>query len=241
MGNIQWWRSWHDAPMDHKWSVIAARSCVKAGIVSAIAWALMDYASQANPRGSVKGFDTEMYSVFSGFEEVEIVAVIQAMTDKGIIDEDGNLTNWKKRQPDREDDSSERVARFREMKRNVTQCNAEKRLRERVDKDKDTDKERDGSTPLTDSEAVQQAIEEITGLPGGNVSSIKAIDEIVGMQPIYADIQVGYQWLCDNGKTMKYYSQLVGPTRTAQSKRIQKANENKGKRETADVSGYTRA
>lgn len=95
MSNLSWWRSWHGAPTDHKWPVIAARSGVKVGIVSAIAWALLDYASQQEDRGSVVGFDPEEYAVYSGFSEDEIRAVIQAMTDKGII-VDGRLTNWEK-------------------------------------------------------------------------------------------------------------------------------------------------
>jgi hypothetical protein len=124
MTSLSWWRSWHGAPMDNKWPVIAARSGVKVGIVSAVAWALFDYASQHKNRGSVDGFDTEVYSVYSGFSEVEVAAVIQAMTDKGIII-DGMLANWEKRQPKREDDSKERVAKFRAKKKDVTQCNAE--------------------------------------------------------------------------------------------------------------------
>jgi len=95
MANFLWWRSWHDAPMDKKWPVIATRSGVKTGIVSAIAWALMDYASQQPERGTVEGFDTEVYAVYSGFDEVEITAVISAMNDKSII-KDGKLVNWEK-------------------------------------------------------------------------------------------------------------------------------------------------
>lgn len=93
MSSLSWWRSWHGAPTDHKWPVIAARSGVKVGIVSAIAWALFDYASQHAERGTVDGFDTEEYAVYSGFSEDEIKAVIKAMTDKGIIT-GGKLTNW---------------------------------------------------------------------------------------------------------------------------------------------------
>jgi hypothetical protein len=124
MNAFLWWRSWHGAPMDPKWSVIAVRSGIKVGIVSAIAWALMDYASQHKDRGSVDGFDTETYAVYSGFDQAEIAAVIKAMTEKGII-VDGHMANWKKRQPEREDYSTPRVIKFRELKRTETQCNAE--------------------------------------------------------------------------------------------------------------------
>lgn len=135
MSSISWWRSWHGAPTDHKWQVISARSGVKVGIVSAIAWALIDYASQQPERGSVEGFDVEEYSVYSGFDETEVMAVITAMTDKGIIT-DGKLKNWEKRQPKREDDSTPRVREWRASKRNVTQGNA-------PDKDKEEESDQD--------------------------------------------------------------------------------------------------
>lgn len=114
MSGISWWRSWHGAPMDHKWAVISARSGVKPGIVSAIAWALLDYASQQDDRGSIEGFDVEEYAVFSGFSESEVLAVISAMTDKGIIHE-GRFANWEERQPEYED-GIERVRRWRKRK-----------------------------------------------------------------------------------------------------------------------------
>lgn len=215
MSTIQWWRSWHGAPMDNKWPVIAIRSGVKVGIVSAIAWALMDYASQHKERGSIEGFDTEVYAVFSGFSEDEIKAVIKAMEDKGIIC-DNHLTNWEKRQPQREDDSAGRVTQWREMKRNVTQGNAEISSEERRG-DSDTDKEERSVPPAFEN--IKSHIEQLTGLPA-MPQSVKAIDEIVSMGAIPDDIDAGYAWLKDVGKAMKYYGQLVGPTRTAMGRRI---------------------
>lgn len=111
-----WFRSWHGAPTDNKWLVIAAKAKVTPGIVSAVAWALFDHASQADERGDVTDFDTETYAVFSGFDECQVQAVIAAMHTKGVIDEDGRLHAWDKRQPKREDDSAERVRRHRERK-----------------------------------------------------------------------------------------------------------------------------
>jgi len=155
-----WFRSWHGAPTDNKWLVIAAKAKVKPGVVSAVAWALFDHASQADERGSVKEFDTETYAVFSGFGENEVQAVIAAMLSKGVIDENGRLHAWDKRQPKREDDSAERVRRHRENKKagdagsngsndgndsadGVTQCNARKRTETHVthtEPDTETDK-----------------------------------------------------------------------------------------------------
>lgn len=96
MAITSWFRSWHGAPTDNKWLVIARKANVAPGIVSAVAWALLDYASQAEDRGSVKGFDVETYAVFSGFDEGDIASVIAAMHDKNVIDQNERLTEWMK-------------------------------------------------------------------------------------------------------------------------------------------------
>ena len=114
--HAQWFRSWHGAPTDPKWIMIAARANTNAGIVSALYWALLDHASQAEPRGSVASFDVETYAAFSGFSAELIQSVMRAMQDKGIVD-DGQLSSWNKRQPKREDSSRERTRHWRERQR----------------------------------------------------------------------------------------------------------------------------
>lgn len=123
-----WWRSWHGAPTDSKWLAIAQRTQTNAGMVSALAWALMDHASQSDPRGDVSTFDVEAYAAFSGFDLDKLLRIMEALTDKNII-KDNTLTAWEKRQPKREDGSAERAKHWRERKR--TQPNANDR---RVDK-----------------------------------------------------------------------------------------------------------
>lgn len=124
-----WWRSWHGAPTDPKWLAIARRAGVAPGIVSAVAWALFDYASQNVTRGNACNFDVEAYSAFSGFDLLDIQKVVNAMGDYGLI-QDGHLTAWERRQPKREDNSTDRVRAYRERqssnatKRNETQCDA---------------------------------------------------------------------------------------------------------------------
>ena len=123
----QWFRSWHGAPTDPKWLAIARRSNVAPGMISAIFWALLDYASQNNVRGSVEGFDVETYALWAGWDEAQVAASIEAMRAKGVIDENNMLTAWEKRQPKRNDDSAERVRKYRERnagKVDVTQSNA---------------------------------------------------------------------------------------------------------------------
>lgn len=100
-----WFRSWHGAPTDPKWMAIAKRAEVSPGIVSAVVWALLDHASQAEPRGSVSGFDCEVYASFSGFEEDQVRAVYAALEAKSVIVE-GRLAQWGKRQRRREDEGA---------------------------------------------------------------------------------------------------------------------------------------
>jgi len=147
-----WFRSWHGAPTDPKWLGIARRAGIAPGIAVAIAWALMDRASQSEDRGSIHGFDAEGLAYFFGCEPDQVDAVVAAMTDKGMISE-GRFTSWEKRQPKREDDSAKRVREHRERnrqqeKRDVTHCNAP---------DTDTDTEVVGADAPTSPEPEKSA------------------------------------------------------------------------------------
>ena len=113
---FEWFRSWHGAPTDSKFRVIAKRAGVAPGVVSAVYWALLDYASQNEPRGSVEGFDVETYAEWAGWEESDVLAILDAFTGKQAII-DGRIAAWEKRQPKKEDDSTERVRAFRERQR----------------------------------------------------------------------------------------------------------------------------
>jgi hypothetical protein len=121
-----WWRSWHGAPLDPKWGVVAAAVGCKPAEVAALVWALLDFASQASPRGSIAGFNLRVYAYASGTPADVAQRIIFELgeQDLGVIDGEA-FSNWIKRQPKREDDSVERVRRHRNgTKRDVTQRNA---------------------------------------------------------------------------------------------------------------------
>ena len=230
MAAFSWVRSWHGAPTDNKYLVIAARAKVKTGVVSAVMWALLDYASQHEVRGTVEGFDTETYAAFSGFDEVEIIAIIEAMTAKNII-KDGRLTNWEKRQPKREDDSTARVTKFREMKRSVTQGNAPEKRRE--DKDKE---EVGGASPPNDDipdtpyKDLEVAFVGATGMTipvGGGSATGKWIESLRKMKSAGAtpdDIHQVIQELADKNYTILGPSSIVKGVQNVLTKRHVKNN-----------------
>lgn len=220
MTAFNWWRSWHGAPMDDKWPVIAQKADVKTGLVAALAWALMDYASQQESRGSIEGFDTEAYSVYTGFPEDEIVKAIQAMSEiKRPVVVNNLLINWGKRQPKREDPTvNERSRRHRDMQHKATQSNTES--------EDETLHSLSLSLSLSEREDVlRDWLIEVTGLDQGGPASAKVVKELIEMNPILEDIQAGYDWFMSQpGKALKYWGQIVGPTRTAQSMRVGKSN-----------------
>jgi hypothetical protein len=163
-----WFRSWHGAPTDNKWLVVARRAGVAPGIVSAVVWALLDYASQNEDRGNVAGFDIETYAAFSGFDEADVERVIEAIRDK-LTDSDGNLWAWDRRQPKREDDSSSRVRAFRERtKRDVTQCNAPEEIRE------DTES-KEASASLVDADE-RATLPHIPGRSENFIADVEAVE-----------------------------------------------------------------
>lgn len=126
---MDWFRSYHGAPTDAKYLMLAKRAEVAPFEVAFVWWAFMDYASQNLPRGSIAGFDAEALSCFSGLEEEKIHLIKAVCREKGMIDAEGVLTAWQRRQPRREDDSSKRVKALRERQKvqddSVTQCNAD--------------------------------------------------------------------------------------------------------------------
>lgn len=111
-----WFRSWHGAPMDPKWLTIAHKASVSPALVATIAWALFDTASQAEDRGSVVGFDVDTFCIFFQVEERDVLSALRVMEARKFI-VGGRLANWEKRQPVREDNSTDRVRSFRERER----------------------------------------------------------------------------------------------------------------------------
>lgn len=131
-----WVRLWHDMPTDPKWRTIARKSNQRIGDVIAVFNFLMVNASaNAMQRGTLSGFEIEDVASALELQESDVEAIISSMQGKVL---DGyTLTGWDRRQPKREDNSTERSRALREKRkllrgtaggnktqRNATQCNA---------------------------------------------------------------------------------------------------------------------
>lgn len=115
---MDWWRSWHGAPTDSKWILFADQAGCSPAIAAAIAWALFDSASQCVTRGHVRDFSARAYAAWARIDVDTVLKVVSAMENEDMI-VGGFLSSWSKRQPEREDDSSDRTAAYRERKRLV--------------------------------------------------------------------------------------------------------------------------
>lgn len=160
-----WFRWWHGTVTDPKFMWVSRRAGRPLSEVIAVWAALLETASNAETRGNVSCFDSVSFDCFMGFEDGICDWIIATMTDKGMVDEDGNLTGWERRQPKREDQASaesraksstERVREYRErmkQKRNETSETATKRSETqetaRVDKSREEKEENHTAAAVT--------------------------------------------------------------------------------------------
>lgn len=146
-----WLRWWHGTVTDTKFLWVARRAGARLGDVLAVWSALLEEASQAAERGYVVRFDADSFDCLLGTDDGEVSRIIDAMAAKGLIDQDGRLSGWDSRQPNREDSGSptakSSTARSREhrarkrgesalretprndLQRDATQCNAQEESR----------------------------------------------------------------------------------------------------------------
>lgn len=168
---MEWFRWYHGAISDPKWPLIARKSGQNIGTVVSVWAAMLEYASQAERRGSVEGFDCEQIDALFGYEDGTTLSICNAMK-RHVTDETGFIVSWSKRQTKRErnDSSTERVRTFRAKKNaqekeqvgakkpsetpcnaSVTPGNAQNRTdKNRTDKNKDSIPHGDAVTEQSD-------------------------------------------------------------------------------------------
>lgn len=151
---MDWFRSWHGAPTDLKWPVVADKAREILGgvthgdalfvtFVTGVTWALLDHASQGSPRGSIQGFSVTAFAKYAGATPPMVNAVIQALHEENVL-KDSVFANWAKRQSS---DSAERMRKLRERRKegNVTD------VTERASQVLREDKRRDSISPRSNS------------------------------------------------------------------------------------------
>lgn len=125
---ITWGRWYHGTTSDPKWRVVAKKTGQPVAIIVAIWAAIFENASASEDRGTLSNWNTEDVATALDLTIETVETVCNAMQQK-VLNGD-HLTAWEKRNPKRErdDDSTQRVQRFREKQKLETPRNAKKRL-----------------------------------------------------------------------------------------------------------------
>jgi|SRR5665213_2997603 hypothetical protein len=118
-----WLRLWHELPNDPKWRTIARISKEPIPSVIAVYIHLLASASQSDPRGNVKAHPEDIASALD-VETDCVLRIMDAMQDRVLNGE--LITGWEKRQPSREDSSSERTKNWR-LRHNASRTNSDGR------------------------------------------------------------------------------------------------------------------
>ncbi len=110
---MEWYRAYHGMPYDPKLLVIARRTKQPMAYVVAVWICALDSASKNDPRGLIR-LDSEEVAVLQDIELEAVESILQALHDKGLIDNNHRLTAWDKRQ---HTTSTERMRKHRDTKK----------------------------------------------------------------------------------------------------------------------------
>ena len=100
-GGIDWFRWHHGSVTDPKFQLVARKAGARLGDVITV-WAfVLEAASSHVERGTVGAMDFETLDFLLGAEEGTAMRILDAMTQRGLIEGD-QVAQWDKRQPKRE-------------------------------------------------------------------------------------------------------------------------------------------
>lgn len=136
-GGIDWFRWHHGSVTDPKFGVVAKKAGVRVSDVLAVWVFVLEAASADADRGTIGQIDFEAVELLLGLEEGQCGRILDAMTQRGLI-EGSRIASWDKRQPKRErdtDNSVDRTRAYRErlkqqgdaVQNHVTPCDATER------------------------------------------------------------------------------------------------------------------
>lgn len=125
-GGMDWFRWHHGTVSDPKFQLIAKRAKTNVAAVLAVWATMLEAASQSERRGNHGDLDHEAIDFSLGLEDGQSHLIWSEMITRGLLELDGSISAWTKRQVKRErdDSSAERVQAHRERKRQVTPSNA---------------------------------------------------------------------------------------------------------------------
>jgi hypothetical protein len=145
-----WLRLWTETPNDPKFRSIAKLSGQHITVVLSVFMHMLCCAKNSSIQGTLVGWVDDDIAAALDLDPDQVAAIRTAMQGK-ILDGDV-MRNWEKRQPNRDDDSRDRVAKHRAKEKPVTQCNApvtDVTQGNAPETETETEKELETTTPLT--------------------------------------------------------------------------------------------
>lgn len=170
---MDWFRWHHGSVNDPKFQLVAKRSSSSVAEVIAVWACLLEAASMAETRGEAGIPDFEALECALGLEEGQATRIYTAMQAREILNIDGAITSWEKRQPKREREdntAADRKRAQREREANgsyvgVTPSHAMSHQKQpRVDKSREEDKDifvASGDLPSPQPQAVIDLYHEV--------------------------------------------------------------------------------
>jgi hypothetical protein len=118
-GGIDWFRWHHGSVTDPKFQLVAKKAGARLGDVITV-WAfVLEAASSHVERGTVGAMDFETLDFLLGAEEGTAMRILDAMTQRGLIEGD-QVAQWNKRQPKREREDNGAADRKRAQRERQT-------------------------------------------------------------------------------------------------------------------------
>lgn len=202
-----WFRSWHGAPFDPKWRVVAKRANASIPEVIAVVWTLMDHASRADHqtlrnrmkqdetmkhvssvslRGDVTRYDAECVSATLDVDISKVEAILKALAEKNFI-HDGMIINWEKYQPQWEvSKSTERVRAHRNRMKHVSSVPKQDETGE-TSPESDIEEERDSEERKERYPATQPFLDKPNAICARGLKKISMNGNGISVAGIYAD------------------------------------------------------
>lgn len=149
---MDWVRLYHDMPTDPKWRVIAKKAGMRIGdVIAVFTFVLVSASGNTVKRGVTQGLVAEDIAAAIDLDEASVTAILGAM--EGKVVKDGMLLGWEKRNPIREDSSTDRVRKHRETVRNAVERNVtlDKTREDKTREEKKEESSLGGSPPAKPS------------------------------------------------------------------------------------------
>lgn len=115
-GGIDWFRWHHGSVTDPKFQLVAKRAAASVAEVIAVWASLLEAASMAEDRGNPGQQDFEAIDCALGIQDGKALAIYTAMQTRSLVEPDGRVAAWVKRQPKREREDDTAAERKRQQR-----------------------------------------------------------------------------------------------------------------------------